>query len=91
MKTETNDPMFPFLTYNEGGYGDTITFHDVNGSKQFFPFKAGLTKREYFAVMAMQGFLASSVSINNTNERTPELIASVAVITADALIKALNK
>ena len=45
----------------------------------------GLTKREYFAAMAMQGLLAnygSSYSVQNTME---------AVYMADALIEELNK
>lgn len=45
---------------------------------------AGLTKREYFAAMAMQGILARS---SDTNEN----IATVSVNAADALITALNK
>lgn len=45
----------------------------------------GLTKREYFAVMAMQGMLANSsydVGYKHMNE---------AILCADALIEALNK
>ena len=45
----------------------------------------GLTKREYFAAMALQGLLAnygSSYSVQNTME---------AVYLADALIEELNK
>ena len=45
----------------------------------------GLTKREYFAAMALQGLLAnygSSYSVQNTME---------AVYMADALIEELNK
>lgn len=48
----------------------------------------GLTKREYFAAMAMQGYLASVPS--DTIER-PEYAASHAVKYADALINELNK
>jgi len=48
----------------------------------------GLTKREYFAAMAMQGYLASVPS--DVVER-PEYAASHAVKYADALINALNK
>jgi len=80
MKTEGDDFAFSGVEHNYNNYGVSC----INTIP-------GLTKREYFAAMAMQGFLASSVSINNTNERTPKLIASVAVITADALIEALNK
>lgn len=44
----------------------------------------GLTKREYFAAMAMQGLLAES----KINEAT---VAILAVDYADELIKRLNK
>lgn len=56
--------------------GDTLTGPD------------GLTKREYFAAMAMQGILS------NPDEamRIPEAkMCSWATSTADALIDALNK
>jgi len=45
----------------------------------------GLTKREYFAAMTMQGFLADS------RNGKPEEFAHWSVIMADALIEALNK
>lgn len=45
----------------------------------------GLTKREYFAAMAMQGMLASDA------EGLAELKAEYAVAFADALIAKLNK
>lgn len=45
----------------------------------------GLTKREYFASMAMQGVLSRHI------EDTYENFAEVSVGMADALIKALNK
>lgn len=47
-----------------------------------------LTKREYFAAMAMQGYLASVPT--DIIER-PEYAASHAVKYADALINELNK
>lgn len=46
--------------------------------------KMGLTKREYFAAMAMQGFVSAGV---HSNWEAVEL----AVKYADALIKALNE
>ena len=48
----------------------------------------GLTKRELFAAMAMEGNLAS-LSANTTY--SAEEAASDAVLCADALIKELNK
>jgi hypothetical protein len=47
----------------------------------------GLTKREYFAAMAMQGLLANH-SLTNAHD---EIIAMTALDAADALINALNK
>ena len=46
---------------------------------------AGLTKREYFAAMAMQGFLANDRFCNYF-----ERMASDSAIAADSLIEALN-
>ena len=54
--------------------------HDFNINK-------GLTKREYFAAVAMQGFLAdTSGTLLN-----PEFVAKHSVAYADALINALNE
>jgi hypothetical protein len=45
-----------------------------------------LTKREYFAAMALQGIL-----VNNSKSYTSERLANDAVDAADALINALNE
>jgi len=47
----------------------------------------GLTKREYFASLAMQGVLANGQSRNTT----PSEVAEYAVYMADVLIEQLNK
>lgn len=47
----------------------------------------GLTKREYFAAMAMQGYI-SCREFDNLSE---EQLAMCSVVQADALIKALNE
>ena len=47
----------------------------------------GLTKREYFAVIAMQGIIANKDGLDIKIER----IVESAVDTADALIEELNK
>ena len=47
----------------------------------------GLTKREYFAAMALQGVLANK----SAHERTIEMITKSSVRLADALIEELNK
>jgi len=48
----------------------------------------GLTKREYFAAMAMQA-LASDPTL--TSHKTPLEVAHIATVYADALIEELNK
>lgn len=48
---------------------------------------SGLTKREYFAAMALSG-LSSALRVGNN---TPKSHAEAAVNYADALIKALNE
>ena len=85
MKTEPNEPANPFFTWNVPGYGDCITIEDKNGSKQFLHYKEGLTKREYFAAMAMQGIITGESIIK------PITTAQAAVNCADALINELNK
>jgi hypothetical protein len=92
MKTEPNKPANPFFTWNISGYGDCVVIEDDKGNKQFLHYESGLTKREYFAAMAMQGVLSSpTVLINGQLKRTTKDIASAAVIMADDLINELNK
>ena len=50
------------------------------------PVDRGLTKRELFAAMAMQGLLSGA-----KNPATPEEFALGAAVAADALIKELNR
>lgn len=47
----------------------------------------GLTKREYFAAMAINGY----ISAGNQGMPEPETLADYAVKAADALIEQLNK
>lgn len=59
-----------------------------------YPENNGLTKREYFAAMAMQGMLANSYSDGVTQPLSSAnniQIAEMAVSQADALIAELNK
>jgi hypothetical protein len=53
-----------------------------NGDQQL-----GLTKREYFAGLAMQGMLSNSNFTNSTND----LIAIWSIQIADSLLEQLNK
>ncbi len=47
----------------------------------------GLSKREYFAAMAMQGYLSGEMFMRQSREE----ISAKSVMAADALIEALNK
>lgn len=50
--------------------------------------QSGLTKREYFAAMAMQGLCINANSIDYTEIK---VIATTAVTMADALLKQLEQ
>ena len=50
----------------------------------------GLSKREYFAAMAMQGLCANSIAGNN-HRPTALMLVQDAVMYADALLKELEK
>lgn len=76
MKTNPNDPLTPL---NWTARPDGVPELTTNNT--------GLTKREYFAAMAMQGLLANH-SLTNADDET---IAMTALDAADVLINALNK
>lgn len=62
----------------------------INSDCQAFPLVGvdpGLTKREYFAGLAMQGLSAGDIE----NMYTCDDIAGIAVTQADALLKELEK
>lgn len=74
----------------------------TNGNDTIFPaplglnYTSGLTVREHFAAMAMQGHLANIETLRAlSQDKSPnglfELTAKAAVEMADALIEALNK
>jgi hypothetical protein len=73
-ETNPNEPAFskPAFYHPDGGLDSPNT---------------GLTKREYFAAMAMQGIIANKDGLDIKIER----IVESAVDTADALIEELNK
>ncbi len=81
MKTNGNDYANPVgadvLEKHSQGY-----FKNAGEPKPF-----GLTKREQFAAMALQGLLANPDNLDYTRDET----ASLAIGAADALINALNK
>lgn len=67
-----------------------------NADKPTFPYRhsellkenRGLTKREYFAAMAMQGLCANS---NSGSQHSFDRLAKEAVMYADELLKQLEK
>lgn len=66
-----------------------------NGKLQVFSIVTGLTKREYFAGLAMQGILAKhGLPPDWTHDELAEKVESAAIASvtlADELLKALDK
>jgi hypothetical protein len=60
--------------------------NDVVTYNENINFGRGLTKREYFAALLMQGMLANSANVTDARG-----FAFSAAVYADALIEALNK
>jgi hypothetical protein len=77
MKTNGNDPANPTIGWELTSHGDPVSITD----------QYGLTKREYFAAIAMQGLLADTKDILYPIIQ----VAKDAVNYADALIEELNK
>lgn len=76
MKTEPDDPINAQKIKREGRSGAAYT-------QVYY----GLTKREHFAALAMQGCLANS---KMSGDGVKEIIAA-SLVHADALIQALNE
>jgi hypothetical protein len=74
QQTNGNDPVSATQEYHSKNFGVVLA-------------KTGLTKREYFAAMAMQG-IASDLTFS---EFEFSKLAEWSVLQADALIEALNK
>jgi len=90
MKTNGNDPANPTIGWELTAHGDPVVITD----------QYGLTKREYFAAMAMQGLLNNPNIISALNKINSILseknkdkftVSRSAKIMADALIDELNK
>jgi hypothetical protein len=77
MKTNGEDFVFPASVVVLNGHHKAET---------------GLTKREYFTGLAMQGLMANNSMIdgNGTIIMTKHQMAKIAVISADSLIEQLN-
>ena len=88
MKTNPNDNAFS----NPGIY-DPETRGRGTSNGFIIDQSPGLTKREYFAGLAMQGILANDTMLNADRsviiKRTD--VAIIAIASADALIDELNK
>lgn len=81
MKTNPNDSINAF-------HGDVYTSLDGYTTSNYF--NAGLTKREYFAALAMQGILANR-TVQSFSNGFHVGLSEDAVKHADALIAELNK
>lgn len=78
-------PAMSLYTGTESGTcnGQTYTKHFIDGE--------GLTKREMFAMHAMQGLLAANSGWENSSPMTNSEIAQEAVDLADDLLEVLEK
>ena len=73
------------------GANDTLlTANDLGYIEQCKPF-IGLSKREHFAAMAMQGLLSNSTIHSWSDDQYYNQISKQAVTHADALLKELAK
>jgi hypothetical protein len=82
MKTDGNASAFAVATKWQADSSGAA----CNTGYEVTEVNAGLTKREYFAALAMQGMLAENYPVVRVGT-----LADDAVFAADALIAALNK
>lgn len=90
MKTYGNHPTKQCVHQN----GDVFLLSEFSNPKDDPNnyYALGLTKREHFAAMAMQGMLhRGGMTEHGVISQAPDTIAMLAVNQADALIEALNK
>ena len=75
-------PAMPTQTYDHSAamQGLAVTVTD----------QSGLTKREMFAMHAMQGLLAANSGWRNSNPMTHDIIVNEAAYIADALLEELE-
>jgi len=64
-------------------------YHNPQAKRDYHEMNSGLTKREHFAAMAMQGML-NNAGRNGYEFTNQEIIADDAVNMANALLKALE-
>lgn len=75
---------------DQQAFGFAATKYDDDGTPIGDLSRPGLTKREYFAAIAMQGLLSSDIRSESRPLWEASDIAEMAVDQADALITALN-
>lgn len=63
---------------------------DANAEKITFQYVGGLTKREAFAMAAMQGVLANGTFVHSLTENQQQVIVGLAIDLADALLDQLE-
>lgn len=63
----------------------------VGGIPTGYKNHTGLTKREQFAMAAMQGILANQAMIDNGDRQSIEWVGAKSVMAADALLAELEK
>lgn len=66
------------------------THYQESSGDEFYSDSVGLTKREHFAAMAMQGLVSGVNASPKIIDIRPQVFAREAVSMADALIEALN-
>ena len=75
------------------GYGDSFPVGEMNGETLWAEHRGGLTKRELFAAMAMQGMISAGWDSGDTRsvEDWRDQMAAEAVRYADHLLEGLSK
>lgn len=98
MLEDTNNIMNMALTHEEKVMSEemnnsrapampTVYMDNTQGKGELYCDERGLTKREHFAALAMQGFCANP----SLNDSDSDMTADCAVKFADALLKRLDK
>lgn len=76
--SKANEPAFP------------VPIHDTPNHGLMPSDYPGMTKREYFAAMAMQGMLANEALINQVEGPSVNYITQASIVMADALLAELQ-
>ena len=82
-----NEPVLPFFTYNEAGYGNAITLNHPDGSRQFINYEQGETIYQ----RALREFMCALMNRDTEGNSTPVEIAMIAHEFTTAYINQINK